>query len=88
MQVLEGPDDQVFRKYVKILDDPRHSDCRIVLISTTEERAFPNWAMGVLEIPDFEFQEIQEMVVHCKETIKANVFSDVVKLFLKKMSEK
>ncbi|MEO6351939.1 MAG: hypothetical protein ABIO19_10085 [Burkholderiaceae bacterium] len=37
-----------------------------------------------MEIPDFEFQEMQEMFVHRKETIRANIFSDVVTLFLQK----
>lgn len=88
MQVLEGPDDQVMRKYVKILDDVRHSECRIVLITTTEERAFPAWSMGVLEMPDFEFQEIQEMITHRQETVKAQVFSEVIRIFIKKMRKK
>jgi len=27
MQILEGPEDAVLRKYVRILDDRRHGDC-------------------------------------------------------------
>jgi len=30
MQVLEGPEQSVLRKYVKILDDKRHSNCQII----------------------------------------------------------
>ncbi|MCL6485560.1 MAG: BLUF domain-containing protein, partial [Janthinobacterium lividum] len=33
MQVLEGPEQEVLRKYVKILDDPRHSAAEILYIS-------------------------------------------------------
>jgi hypothetical protein len=45
LQVLEGPDNNVLRIYSKILDDPRHTDSQIVLISVAEERA---WSMSTI----------------------------------------
>jgi hypothetical protein len=46
MQVLEGPEQDVLRKYVKILDDPRHSDAQILYISPANDRIFEKWSMG------------------------------------------
>ena len=40
MQVLEGPEHAVLRQYVKILDDRRHNDVRILHISPTNIRIF------------------------------------------------
>ena len=46
MQVLEGPEQDVLRKYVKILDDPRHSDAQILYISPANDRIVEKWSMG------------------------------------------
>jgi len=88
LQVLEGPSHQVLRKYTKILDDRRHTDCRIVLITTTEERAFPDWAMAVLEISDHEFQGIQEILAHRHETVDVKTFSLVIRSFMSRLAGK
>ncbi|MES4787278.1 MAG: hypothetical protein C4294_17340 [Nitrospiraceae bacterium] len=32
--------------YVKILEDPRHKNYRIIHIPTTNKRMFQNWSMG------------------------------------------
>lgn len=88
MQVLEGPDHQVFRKYTEILDDKRHADCRIVLITTTEERAFPDWAMAVLEISNHEFQGIQEILSRRQETVDVKTFSLVIRSFMSRLAGK
>ena len=88
MQVLEGPDHQVFRKYTEILDDRRHADCRIVLITTTEERAFPDWVMAALEISNHEFQGIQEILAHCQETVDVKTFSLVIRSFMSRLAGK
>jgi hypothetical protein len=88
MQVLEGPDHQVFKKYTEILEDQRHADCRIVLITTTEERAFPDWAMAVLEISNHEFQGIQEILARRQETVDVKTFSLVIRSFMSKLTGK
>jgi hypothetical protein len=84
LQVLEGPDNNVLRIYSKILDDPRHTDSQIVLISVAEERAFPKWAMATLELSGFEFQQIRDMLDARKETIKSGLFFDLVRIFTTK----
>ncbi|MBK8384495.1 MAG: BLUF domain-containing protein [Candidatus Accumulibacter sp.] len=54
MQILEGPEEAVLRLYVKVLDDKRHSDCRIIHISPANERLFQNWTMGIIQrVPGF-----------------------------------
>ena len=83
MQVLEGPDAEVFRLYVKLLDDPRHIDCKVILLTPIEKRMFPEWAIASMNVPDFEFQEIQEILSHRDETVDAKLFSKVMKLFMK-----
>lgn len=83
MQVLEGMDVEVFRLYVKLLDDPRHTDCNVILVTPIEKRMFPEWAMAAMNVPDFEFQEIQELLSHRYETVEAKLFSKVMKLFMK-----
>lgn len=88
MQVLEGPDHQIFRKYSEILDDRRHADCRIVLITTTEERAFPDWAMAVLEISNHEFKGIQEIIASHQETVDVKAFSLVIRSFMSRLAGK
>ena len=88
MQVLEGPDAEVFRKYTEILEDQRHADCRIVLITTTEERAFPDWAMAVLEISNHEFQDMQEILARREETVDVKTFSLVIRSFISRLAEK
>lgn len=84
LQVLEGPDNSVLRSYSKILDDPRHTDCRIVLISVAEERAFPKWSMASLALSDFEFHQIRDMLETRKETIRSGMFFDLVRIFTNK----
>ena len=83
MQVLEGADAEVFRLYVKLLDDPRHTDCNVILVTSIEKRMFADWAMAAMNVPDIEFQQLQEIVSHRYETVEAKLFSKVMKLFMK-----
>lgn len=83
LQVIEGPQEKVLRQYVKILDDKRHSDCKIVLISTIQERAFPKWSMASLELATRDFQDIQEMINHSQQ-IDTKWFREIIALFIKK----
>lgn len=82
MQVLEGPDHQVFSKYLEIIGDKRHTDCQIILITTTEERAFSDWAMAVLEISDHEFQRIRKLFSRRHESVDIKIFSDMIRSFM------
>ena len=85
MQVLEGSEQAVLRKYVKIMDDQRHSNCQIIHISHVIDRMFQNWSMGVINSKPLEFQHIAELQAHSLEAIKSKEFSDTMREFLEKL---
>jgi hypothetical protein len=87
MQILEGPDRQVLRKYVEILDDPRHAECHLVLITTTDKRAFPDWAMATLEVSTRDFQIIREMAERRYDSVEVTAFTELIKFFIKRLNE-
>jgi hypothetical protein len=45
-QVLEGTQDAVDELMTKIRRDPRHTDVRVLLTESIEERRFTEWTMG------------------------------------------
>ena len=81
MQVLEGPEANVLRTYVNILNDKRHTDCRIIHISPAKERAFSNWHMGVIERDPLEFEKLAELRSRRMETVQAEKFSQLMREF-------
>lgn len=81
MQVLEGPEREVLRQYVKILDDQRHSDARILLISPANSRIFEKWSMGNIDGDPLEFQHIFEMRARRIEVIDAKEFALTMREF-------
>ncbi|WDF32572.1 BLUF domain-containing protein [Arthrobacter agilis] len=46
LQVLEGPEDALRRRMSIIAADPEHTDVRVLLQETIDERQFPDWTMG------------------------------------------
>lgn len=88
MQILEGPDHSVLAKYIDIVEDKRHGDCRIVLITTTEERAFADWAMALLEISPVEFQDVSDILARRQETLDVRIFSEVIRSFMGRADKK
>ena len=50
-QVLEGPDLLVRLLYEKIEKDGRHSNIRLLVKESVEQRLFPDWTMGYLMFP-------------------------------------
>lgn len=50
LQVLEGPADTVQATYQRILQDPRHTNCFILLEQDVAERQFSQWSMGCRQI--------------------------------------
>lgn len=58
-QVLEGTEEEVFRIYNIIEDDPRHDDVRLLLKSVVEERSFENWSMGFVKPDKKLFKQIE-----------------------------
>ena len=85
VQVLEGPEQQVLRQYVKILDDRRHGGCRIVHISPATDRMFQKWSMGVIESDPMDNLHIQQLRVHRLESVSARAFTDVMRAFLDRL---
>ena len=83
VQLLEGPEEAVLRLYVKILDDPRHDECRIIHVSPASERLFSGCSMGLIERDPLEFQEITSLRAHRLEAVDAQVFSDTLRKFLR-----
>jgi len=85
MQVLEGPEQAVLRLYVKILDDPRHSDCQIIYVTPAKGAVFRDWSMGMINSDPLEFQHIAELRAHRLETVSAKAFMDVMRAFSKRL---
>ena len=81
MQVLEGPENNVLRTYMKILDDKRHSDSRIIHISPVKERLFSNWTMGVVEAEPLTFEHVAKLRANRLESVNADAFSQVMREF-------
>ena len=85
-QILEGPEQAVLRMYVKILDDRRHSDSRIIYISPANERMFQKWSMGVINSTPLEFQSIMKLKAYRQETVHSKVFTDAMSGFLRTLN--
>jgi Sensors of blue-light using FAD len=83
MQVLEGSEQAVLRQYVKILDDRRHSDCRILQISPANNRIFDKWSMGVIDSDPLQFQHIAELRARRLEAVQAKTFTDAMREFVR-----
>ncbi|HEY1058165.1 MAG TPA: BLUF domain-containing protein [Limnobacter sp.] len=81
MQVLEGPEAVVLRLYVKILDDKRHTDSRIIHITPTSTRLFPNWTMGVIEAEPLTFEEVANLRAHRVESVEGDAFTALMHKF-------
>lgn len=85
-QILEGPEQAVLRLYVKIVDDRRHSDCRIVYISPANERMFQKWSMGVINSTPLEFQNIMALKALRQETVHSKALTDAMSGFLRTLN--
>lgn len=86
MQVLEGPEENVLRMYVRIIDDKRNGNCQIIHISPADERMFQNWSMGVIRCDPLEFQHINELRTRRLEAVHANTFRLVLKEFVARLN--
>lgn len=85
-QILEGPEQAVLRLYGKILDDRRHSNCRIIYISPANERMFQKWSMGVINSTPLEFQNIKALMALRQETVHSKVLTDAMSGFLRTLN--
>ena len=87
MQVLEGPEQDVLRKYVRILDDPRHRDAQILYISPANDRIFEKWSMGSIESDPLQFQYISKLRARRLEVIESNKFTETMREFAKMLRD-
>ena len=85
MQVLEGPEKEVLRQYVKILDDPRNSDARIIQVSPANNRLFDKWSMGGIASDPMDFQHISEFRDRRLEVVQATMFADTMRGFVQRL---
>ncbi len=85
MQFLEGPEQEVLRQYVKILDDHRHSEARILHISPANYRIFEKWSMGCIDGDPLQFQYISELRARRLEVIEAKLFMDTMREFTQRL---
>lgn len=84
-QILEGPEHSVLQKYVSILTDRRHRNCRIVYITTTGERIFKDISMAALEALPMELEHIAELDAHRKDVVPADAFTDLMNVFFSRI---
>jgi hypothetical protein len=69
MQVLEGPQDTINEVYLKIAQDKRHTDLRILDYSSILSKKFNQWGMGSV---DFNFNPSLEKIT--KEIFQSGHF--------------
>jgi hypothetical protein len=81
MQVLEGHEHAVIRTYVKILEDKRHTDSRIIYITPVKDRLFNNWTMGVIEGDPLTFEHVAELRANRMESVHSDAFTQVMRKF-------
>lgn len=85
MQVLEGPESDVLRKYVKILDDPRHNGAQILCISPVKNRIFEKWSMGGIASDPLQFQYISKLRARRLEVIDEDTFTETMREFAQRL---
>lgn len=84
-QILEGPEQAVLQKYVSIITDTRHRNCRLVYITTTGERIFKDISMAALEALPMELEHIAELDAHRTDAIPADAFTDLMNVFFSRI---
>lgn len=85
VQILEGPEQAVLQKYVKIMGDRRHRNCRIVYITTTGERIFKDVSMAALEALPMELEHVAELDAHRTDVVPADAFTDLMNVFFSRI---
>ncbi len=86
MQVLEGPEQEVLRLYVKILDDKRHGNCRLIYVSPARERLFEQWSMGMIEAQPLDFQDLLQLAHTRQATVEPPAYTAALREFLRRLA--
>ena len=76
MQVLEGSDEAVAELYAKISKDPRHVDVTIVSKTYVQEREFPEWEMGFINMDDAEIKNMPGFSSFLQDELTAAFYRD------------
>ena len=62
LQILEGPREAIEELYFKkIIADPRHQNCKVVLSREVKERLFPFWTMGFKDVSEINFRFLDKV---------------------------
>lgn len=86
MQVLEGPELAVLKKYIAICDDSRNSLNKIIHITYTEKRIFDDWSMGAIKCDPIEYQKIFDLNARATETTEPDIFRNTMRDFLRRLN--
>lgn len=81
VQVLEGPETTVVKRYARILDDPRHSDCSIISIGPCQDPLFSEWAMAHVPGASLDAAEIAALRAFRQPVVAPAVLRGILRVF-------
>jgi hypothetical protein len=84
IQVLEGPEDEVLRLYLKIKGDIRHHHCFLISIAASDQRLFNNWSMGFVSKEAGTLLKVSELL---KMKRKFDPGAEIIKLMRELLSQ-
>lgn len=58
-QVLEGREEDVRNIFARVTHDTRHERIELLFEEPMEEREFPDWRMGFVELDDVDFSKLE-----------------------------
>ena len=64
IQVLEGPQKAVLASYLRILDDPRHTDTLLIGATPLKERLFAGWSMGHVNVSNEHMRQRRQQLIN------------------------
>ncbi len=59
MQLLDGDRDEVNELYNRVIQDPRHSNIRLIHYGALAGQRFTEWSMGIAYLPSFPKARIE-----------------------------
>ena len=84
VQALEGPEAPVMSLYGSILRDSRHQQCALLSIGLVSTRAFPQWAMTLVEGgplgPDLLARLVDKVLLDRDPTEPVKLLQDTLRL--------
>jgi hypothetical protein len=73
IQVLEGPQKAVLKRYLIILDDDRHKDSMLIGVTPLTERIFSEWLMGYINVGKESMLERRDILIKsCQDKNQEN----------------